>query len=82
VIQIRTEESLKQNIDDLKQEQIILNIDLDFRVPELDHISSNLKFDYLKKIIPMSKIITIATSPFFIDQDLAIKTLKKIIHQI
>lgn len=59
-------------------ENIILDIDLDFFAPELDYIDNNKKIQLIRNLIPRAKIITVATSPFFIDQNLAIKWLRKI----
>jgi len=55
------------------QEWIILNLDLDFFQPDLDFIDYNLKKKVVLDIAKKADIITIATSPFFINQDLAIK---------
>ncbi|MCC7197295.1 UPF0489 family protein [Candidatus Peregrinibacteria bacterium] len=57
---------------------IILDIDLDFFVPDLDYIGNEKKLSLLKKVIPFSKVITFATSPFFIDQKLALDWLVRI----
>lgn len=59
-------------------ERFLLDIDMDFFAPELDYINNNQKIDLIKKLIPRASLITIATSPFFIDQNLAIKYLRKI----
>lgn len=52
--------------------RFILNIDLDFFAPEVTHISLDNKIDLIQKILPYTELITIATSPGFIDQKLAI----------
>ncbi len=57
-------------------ECFLLDIDMDFFAPELDYIKNSQKINLIKKLIPRSSIITIATSPFFIDQNLAIKNLR------
>ena len=49
-------------------ENSILNLDLDIFAPELDHIPENKKIQIIKNLIPKVKYITIATSPYFIDQ--------------
>lgn len=81
MIQIRNEYNL-QNIDFEKIKKfkwnIILNIDLDFFQPELDYIDYNLKKETILKLVPYANIITVSTSPFFINQDLAIKVFKDI----
>ncbi|MBD3270594.1 hypothetical protein GF376_03645 [Candidatus Peregrinibacteria bacterium] len=56
----------------------ILDIDLDFFAPELDYIDNEKKIELINSLVEKAEIITIATSPFFIDQDLAIKWLKKL----
>ncbi|MDD4151489.1 MAG: UPF0489 family protein [Candidatus Gracilibacteria bacterium] len=77
VYQIRNETNIKEfNLVDDKN--IILNIDLDFFSPGLDFIDYQLKLDFIKKMIKKSSFITIASSPFFIDQTLAIKVFKDI----
>jgi hypothetical protein len=59
-----------------------LNLDLDFFQPDLDFID----YDLMKKVnldaANKAKVITVATSPFFIHQDLAIKVFKDIFSEI
>ena len=55
---------------------IILNLDLDFFQPELDYIDYNLKKQVVLDIAKKADLITICTSPFFIDQERAIRVLK------
>lgn len=52
---------------------IILNIDLDFFAPEVNLISLEDKINLIFKSANSAKLITLATSPGFIDQTLAIK---------
>lgn len=73
VIQIRDKESLEKEYS-----YDILNLDLDFFAPELDYISYELKKEFILKHISKAKFITVATSPFFIDQKLAIKVFRDI----
>lgn len=56
----------------------ILNLDLDFFAPELDYIDFELKKKVIIDFAKNAKLITIATSPFFIGQKLAIDVLKRI----
>jgi hypothetical protein len=54
----------------------ILDIDIDFRVdkeitPEEIHI--------IRKLMTQVKLVTIATSPYFIDQNKAIEIIKKLL---
>jgi len=81
-IQIRS----KQNIDDFFLEKdslfkkfnnnIILNIDLDFFEPELDYIDYNYKKELINECVKYANTITVATSPFFIDQKRALRVFK------
>ena len=57
---------------------LILDIDLDFFAPDSDYIGNDLKLWIIKKLIPKASVITIATSPYFIEQDRAIQWLRKI----
>ncbi len=56
----------------------ILDIDMDFFAPEMDYIDTALKLDYIKKVGPKADMVTISTSPFFIDHKLAFSLLGKI----
>lgn len=62
----------------LEKGNIIFDLDLDIFAPEMDYIGNDLKLDAIGKIAGKSDIITIATSPFFIDQKLALQWLRKI----
>lgn len=80
VIQIRNTVNLEdylKNKDDYK-ENIILNLDLDFFQPDLDFIDYDLKKKAILDSANKASFITVATSPFFIDQNLAIKVFKDI----
>ncbi len=59
-------------------DNLILNLDLDFFEPRLDDISFELKKKAILYFASHAKLITIATSPFFINQELAIRVL----HQL
>ena len=56
----------------------ILDIDLDFFAPELDYIGNQNKLDLIRELLPKAAMTTIATSPYFIDQELAQKYLEAI----
>lgn len=60
------------------QTPYILDIDLDFFAPELDYIDHQKKIDLIKKLLPHAAITTIATSPFFMDQQKAIALIRDI----
>lgn len=93
VIQIRNETNLhdylknnnKQNINKSVNkknwpysEEIILNLDLDFFQPDLDDIDYRLKKKVILDVAEKAKVITVSTSPFFINQKLALKVFKDI----
>ena len=59
----------------------ILNIDLDFWAPEMEYIDKEKSINIIKPWIEKAEITTFATSPFFIDQTLAIQILKELIEQ-
>lgn len=74
MIQIRNEHNLfEYDFGYQHSRDIILNLDLDFFEPELDFIDYDLKKKVILDIAKRSKVITVATSPFFIDQSLALK---------
>lgn len=79
-IQVRNTHNLEEymNLRYSLGSDIILNLDLDFFQPELDFIDYDLKKKVVLDAAEKAKIITVATSPFFIDQDLAIKVFKDI----
>lgn len=56
----------------------ILNIDLDFFAPELDYIDFEKAKHFIQEHAKTASLITIATSPFFIDQERALKILRKL----
>jgi hypothetical protein len=66
-----------QKIENSKK-NIILNLDLDFFAPEMDYIDYNTKKEMILHIASQSKLITVASSPFFIDQNLAVKVFQDI----
>lgn len=79
-IQVRGESSLKRylKLKDELNENIILNLDLDFFQPDLDYIDYNMKKQVVLDAADRASVITIATSPFFIEQELALKVFKDI----
>ena len=57
----------------------ILDIDLDFRDPAMGIESFDKSIQICKWLIQNAQIITIATSPYFIDQTLALRLLQKLL---
>lgn len=60
--------------------EIVLDIDLDIFSKDMEYMSYDLRVDKIKEYIDRANVITIASSPFFIDQDYAIKVLKELFN--
>lgn len=60
--------------------EFVLDIDLDIFSKDMDYIPYNLKIRKIQSLIKKAKVITIASSPFFIDQEYAIKVLKELFN--
>lgn len=60
----------------------ILDIDLDFRAPEMSISDIKATIDIIKEMYINSSLITIATSPYFLGQEQALYLLKDILHGI
>lgn len=83
VVQIRDSKSLEDYFQlDLDGKDTILNLDLDFFEPALDFIDYDLKKKVVLDAAERADIITVATSPFFIDQQRAINVFKDIFGNI
>ena len=66
---------------DIKVEgEYVLDIDLDIFSKDMDYIPYDFRVDKIKKLIEEAKVITIASSPYFIEQDHAIKVLKELFN--
>lgn len=78
--QINTEYSLL-NLDTnkIESDKIILDVDLDFRHPDMSIEQFEKTIQITKELIKKAKIVTIATSPYFLDQILALSLLKRLI---
>lgn len=64
---------------DIKGEYV-LDIDLDIFSKDMDYIPREIKIYKIQNLIKKAKVITIASSPFFIDQQYAIKVLKELFN--
>ncbi len=78
MIRIEGESDLIQYEQYQAGENMILNLDLDFFSPDLDWIDSDPKKKVILHLAKQAKYITIATSPFFIDQDRAIEVMRDV----
>jgi hypothetical protein len=68
MIRIENEYQIDTYMDYIPSENSILNLDLDIFASELDHIPSEKKVKIIKNLLKRVKYVTIATSPFFIEQ--------------
>jgi len=83
IIQIRNETNLIDYLKDTEKfewKNIILNLDLDFFSSELDYIDYELKKKVVLDVAKKARVITVATSPFFINQDIAINVFKDLFN--
>ncbi|CEI74245.1 MULTISPECIES: UPF0489 family protein [Romboutsia] len=60
--------------------EYVLDIDLDIFSKDMEYISYDKRVSKIKELIKGAKVITIASSPFFIDQEYAIKVLKELFN--
>lgn len=66
---------------DIKIEgEYVLDIDLDIFSKDMDYIPYDFRLNKIKDLIKNAKVITIATSPYFIEQDYAINVLKELFN--
>lgn len=85
IVQIRNTKNLEdylQNFSNRKNNlKIILNLDLDFFASELDFIDFELKKKVILDVFEKASYVTVCTSPFFVDQGLAVEKLKEIFKE-
>lgn len=65
---------------EIPKEEFVLDIDLDFFSRDMEYIDFDYKLSKVKEYIELADVITIATSPYFIEQDRAIDVLKKLFN--
>jgi len=68
MIRIENEYQIDEYMGHIPSENSVLNLDLDIFAPELDHISEGKKIQLIKHLLRKVKYVTIATSPYFIEQ--------------
>jgi len=59
-------------------DKYVLDLDMDFFSPEMNYIPEDLKIKKISELMEKASFITIATSPFFIDQQNAIEKINRI----
>ena len=60
--------------------EYVLDIDLDIFSKDMDYIPYDFRLNKIKELIKGAKVITVASSPYFIEQDYAIKVLKELFN--
>lgn len=75
--QINTEHKLLNH--ETGKKDLILDIDLDFWAPEMSIEKYTDTIQKTKNLISNSRVVTIATSPYFLDQDIAIRLCKELL---
>lgn len=73
---IASMESFEKNGE--SNDNMILDIDLDFFSTDMSYISDDYKVEFIRELIPQARVITIASSPFFIEQKKALHFLREI----
>lgn len=58
----------------------ILDVDLDMFAPELSFMDQDMILERVRMLYEKARVVTFATSPFFIDQKLALRWMQKIIQ--
>lgn len=86
-VQIRWEQALEKynqtplsilSWEERWNRSVILNLDLDFFEPELDFIDYDLKKQVILDIAQKADLITVCTSPYFINQERALEVFRDI----
>ncbi len=78
-VQFVTSEAAMEDESFASRGNKILNIDLDFFAPDMAYISFEKTKRFVLKQAEKANLITFSTSPFFIDQDLAIQALRALL---
>lgn len=60
--------------------EYVLDIDLDIFSKDMDYIPYDFRVNKIKELIKGAKVITVSSSPYFIEQDYAIKVLKELFN--
>ncbi len=84
IVKIEGEDELESALARLENGEIdfalptVLNLDLDFFAPDLDYIPFELKKRAVLAFAKKSRLVTVATSPGFIDGEAALRTFGRI----
>lgn len=80
MIRIENESQMNEHMNHAPWKSSLLNLDLDIFAPELDFIPEDKKIKIIRNLLKQVDYVTIATSPFFIDQWRAIEKIHKILR--
>lgn len=62
------------------REEIVLDIDIDVFSPDMAYIDHNLKTEKIRSYIETAQFVSIATSPYFMNQEEAIGIIKELLE--
>ncbi len=60
-------------------DKLLLDIDLDFRAPEMSIGQYEESIEKTRELIAEASLVTIATSPYFLDQSKALEILQDLL---
>lgn len=60
--------------------EYVLDLDMDFFSPEMEYIEHDVKVERLRELITGAAFITVATSPYFMDQPRALAVLDELFN--
>ena len=80
ILQVRTEYSLLHLDSGLLEDRYILDIDVDFWEPAMSIQEDKKTKQIVRKLMESAALVTIATSPGFIDQNLAQQIVEELLY--
>ncbi len=57
---------------------IVLDLDMDIFAKEMDYLPKNYKIEKIRQLLRLTSFVTVATSPYFMEQDLALGIIRQI----
>lgn len=69
-----------QKINNRYNHPIVLDLDMDIFAPEMEYIDRALKISRIREWLGVARCVTVATSPYFMDQDRAIALIHDILR--
>jgi hypothetical protein len=74
VIDVSSSAGFEKDLPD----ELVLDIDMDIFSQDMDYIGKDIKMKYLKEAVERAAVITVATSPYFIDQSKAVELIQEL----